>query len=187
MPQPWEKYADTGSAGPWAKYSAPAEAPPPVPQAPTPAGLTGPPQHNVAGGILAAGNFAKDVGKGLGESAVSLMSTGNEAVRKIPGIGEWLTTPITGTPADKAIAHTNELAKPANTTQAVSKGIGQAAQFLIPGGAEEKAASLLPSAARGIGKVGLSALSSGLVNKAQGGDFTTGAIAGGGGSRLGKD
>ena len=133
------------------------------------------------------GNFGKDIAKGLGESAVSLMSTGDKAVRKIPGgIGEFLTTPITGTPADKAIQHTQELATPANTTQAVSKGIGQAAQFLIPGGAEEKAASMLPAAARGIGKIGISALSSGLVNKAQGGDFGTGAAAGGIGAGIGQ-
>ncbi len=133
-----------------------------------------------------AAGLGKDVAKGLGESAVSLMSTGNHAARKIPGIGEWLTTPITGTPADQAIAHTDQLAKPANTTQAISKGVGQAAQFLIPGGAEEKAASLIPAAARGVGKIGLSALSSGLVNKAQGGDFGTGAAAGGIGAGIGQ-
>ena len=68
----------------------------------------------------------------------------------------------------------------------MSKGIGDAAQFLIPGGAEEKAASMLPAAARGIGKVGLSALSSGLVNKAQGGSFGTGAAAGGIGAGIGQ-
>ena len=132
------------------------------------------------------GGFGKDVAKGLGESAVSLMSTGDHAVRKIPGIGEWLTTPITGTPADQAIAHTDQLAKPANTTQTVSKGIGDAAQFLIPGGAEEKAASMLPAVARPLGKIALSALSAGGVNKAQGGEFGTGALAGAGGQVIGQ-
>lgn len=139
------------------------------------------------------GSFAGDVGKGLGESAVSLMSTGDDAVRRIPHIGEFLTTPITGTPADKAIAHTHALATPANTTQAVSKGVGDAAQFMIPGQAEEmgaaKLASLAPKlgkAALPLAKIGTSALSSGLVNKAQGGDFGTGAMAGAGGAALGQ-
>jgi hypothetical protein len=138
-------------------------------------------------------NFLKDLGKGIGESAVSLMSTGDETVRKIPGIGEWLTTPITGTPADQAIAHTHQLATPANTTQEVGKGIGNAAQFLIPGAVEESGAAGLAKLAPSLGKVArpladlvTSAASSGLVNKAQGGSFTGGAAAGAAGSALGS-
>lgn len=140
-----------------------------------------------------AGNFASDVGKGIGESAVSLMSTGDDAVRKIPGIGEWLTTPANGTPADQAIAHTHQLATPANTTQAVSKGIGDAAQFLIPGDAEKAAALKIADFAPKLGKLAApiakattAALSSGAVNKAQGGDFGTGAAAGAVGSGIGQ-
>lgn len=131
------------------------------------------------------GNFAGDVGKGLGESAISLMSTGDNAIRKIPHVGEFLTTPITGTPADKAIQHTHELATPANRTQTVSKGIGDAAQFMIPGGAEDTAARMLPGAAQAAGRIGLSALSAGGVNAAQGGGFGTGAAAGAAGGALG--
>ena len=72
------------------------------------------PQQSI---LSKAGGVASDIGKGLGESVVSLMSTGDKAVRKIPGgIGEFLTTPANGTPADQAIAHTHQLATPANAT-----------------------------------------------------------------------
>ena len=128
--------------------------------------------------------FLKDLGKGLGESAIGLMSTGDNAARKIPGIGEWLTTPITGTPADQAIAHTNELATPEDTTQAVGKGIGNAAQFAIPAaqrGRVEFPFARLPwngeiaPLVRGVA----GATASGGVNKAQGGSFGAGAAIGG--------
>lgn len=134
---------------------------------------------------------ASDFGKGLGRSAVSLMSTGDEMARKIPGIGEWLTTPLTGTPADQAIAHVHQMATPENTTQAVGKGIGDVAQFLIPGGAEEKAvqyASLLPKAEKAMPlvKAIIAGTSAGAVNKAQGGSFGAGMAAGAAGSGIGS-
>ncbi len=189
MPQPWEK-PQQSHGNPWDKPSA-EEAPPPVPKAPMPAGMTTS-SPNYAGMALGAGEAVKDIGKGLGESAVSLMSTGNHAVRKIPGIGEFLTTPITGTPADEAIAHTDQMATPANTTQAISKGVGDAAQFLIPGGAEEAGAAKLATmaprlgrAAKPLARMATAALSSGAVNAAQGGSPVTGALAGAGGAGVG--
>ena len=190
MPQPWEK-PQQSHGNPWDKPSA-EEAPPPVPKAPMPAGMTTS-SPNYAGMALGAGEAVKDIGKGLGESAVSLMSTGNHAVRKIPGIGEFLTTPITGTPADEAIAHTDQMATPANTTQAISKGVGDAAQFLIPGGAEEAGAAKLATmaprlgrAAKPLARMATAALSSGAVNAAQGGSPFTGAAMGAGGQVVGQ-
>lgn len=83
--------------------------------------------------------------------------------------------------------------KPANTTQAVGKAIEQGGEFLIPGGAEERGAAKLASLAPKLGrfaeplaKIGTSAVSSGLVNKAQGGEFGTGAAAGAAGAGLGQ-
>jgi hypothetical protein len=139
-----------------------------------------------------AGTVAADVGKGLGESAVSLMMAGDRVARKIPGIGEWLTTPITGTPADKAYANNLALATPANTTQAVGKGVGEAAQFLIPGDAERmgvaKAIEWAPQLAKAAPalRIAAGALSSGGVNAAQGGSFGYGALYGGAGGALGE-
>lgn len=137
------------------------------------------------------GSFAGDVGKGLGESAVSLMSTGDEFARK--HLPAFLTNSSLGFGAPANLEHVKQLATPANTTQAVSKGVGDAAQFMIPGQAEEMGAAKLASLAPKLGKaalpmakIGTSALSSGLVNKAQGGDFGTGAMAGAGGAALGE-
>lgn len=72
------------------------------------------------------------------------------------------------------------------TAQAIGKGVGNAAQFLIPGAGEEKAglyaASKLPEAFAPLAKMGVSALGTGAMNKAQGGSFGAGAITGGVGS-----
>ena len=148
-----------------------------------------PPPSMLQQGMSALGDF----GKGIAKSGISLMSTGDEAVRKIPGIGEWLTTPANGTPADKAIAHTHQMATPHGTAQNLGYGTGEAAQFLIPGGAEEvgaaKLASLAPRlgrAAAPLARMATSALSSGAVNAAQGGSPVTGAEMGAGGSLLGS-
>jgi hypothetical protein len=148
-----------------------------------------PPPSMLQQGMSALGNF----GKGIAKSGISLMSTGDEQVRKIPGIGEWLTTPANGTPADKAIAHTHQMATPHGTPQNLGYGIGEAAQFLIPGGAEEagaaKLASLAPRlgrAAAPLARMATSALSSGAVNAAQGGSPGTGALMGAGGSAVGQ-
>jgi hypothetical protein len=131
-----------------------------------------------------AGSFASDVGKGLGESAVSLMSTGDEFARK--HLPAFLTNSNLGFGKPANLEHVREMATPENTTQAVSKGIGNAAQFLIPGGAEEKLASLAPRAIAPLARIATSALGAGAVNKAQGGSFGTGAMMGAGGTAVGQ-
>ncbi len=72
--------------------------------------------------------------------------------------------------------------------QKLGKGIEQAGEFLIPGLGEEKAASLIPDLkyAKPLARIGYNALASGALNKAQGGDFSTGAISGGLGSAGGQ-
>lgn len=137
------------------------------------------------------GNFAGDVGKGLGESAVSLMSTGDEFARK--HLPTFLTNSNFGFGPPANLQHIKDMATPANTTQAVAKGAGDAAQFLIPGDAEKvgaaKVAEYLPrlgKLARPLADTAIAGLSSGAVNKAQGGDFSTGAAAGAAGSVVGQ-
>jgi len=76
---------------------------------------------------------------------------------------------------------------PSNTSQSVGRGIEQAAEFMIPGAGEESAlAKLSPYVGKAapVLKAGLAALGSGVVNKTQGGSFTTGAVAGGVGSGI---
>ena len=75
---------------------------------------------------------------------------------------------------------------PTNTAQKVGKYSEQAAEFLVPGAAEEKAASLAPKAIRPLARIGAAGLSAGAINKAQGGSFGAGAAAGGVGSVVGQ-
>jgi len=89
-----------------------------------------------------------------------------------------------------------QLLTPENTTQAVGKGGEQAAEFLAPGLGEENALRLLPKIAedaplllrmaRPAARLGYQALTTGAVNKAQGGGFGTGAAMGAGGGALGE-
>lgn len=105
---------------------------------------------------------AKSVGKGilegLGSDAANL--TGSTRLKA-------LTTPS---------GEENDVAG-----QKFGKGLEQAGEFLIPGLGEEKAVSKLGKFAP-LGKVAYNAITGAALNKAQGGDATTGAIAGGLGS-----
>lgn len=79
---------------------------------------------------------------------------------------------------------------PQGTAQTLGKGAEQAAEFMVPGGAEEagagKIASLLPKAGKAIPRLLTSAAGAGLVNKAQGGSLLGGAAAGAAGAGIGE-
>lgn len=80
-------------------------------------------------------------------------------------------------------------ANPQNTTQAIGKGLAGVGEFMLPGPAEEEAAAAIGKAAPKLlpfARAAISALSTGLVNKAQGGGFATGAAMGGAGSLAGE-
>lgn len=136
------------------------------------------------------GGIAADLGKGLGKSAIGLMSTGDEWARQ--HLPAFLTNTKMGFGPPADLEHIREMATPQGTAQTIGKGIGDAAQFFIPGGAEEKAiqyASAVPKigrAAEGIARIAAPAISAGLVNKAQGGSFGAGAALGGGGAAAGQ-
>jgi len=135
-----------------------------------------------------AGAVGKDLLIGGGRGIAGTTSNLDTLMSKIPGIGQWLTRPIGGNKSSaQTIAEEKQAAVPQNTTQAVGKGIEQAGEFLIPGAAEEsgaaRLATLLPRAGKAalpLAKLATSALSTGLLNKAQGGNFGTGALAGAG-------
>jgi hypothetical protein len=133
---------------------------------------------------------AGDVGIGAGRGAASTASGIDDMVSKIPYVGKWLTTPLAGSKtSEQARADLHRQAIPQNTAQTIGKGLEQTAEFMIPGGAEErlaaKGAELAPKAAP-LAKMLASAVGSGAVNKAQGGSFNAGAVAGAGGSALGQ-
>lgn len=124
-------------------------------------------------------------GKGLVKGALSTAAN----------LGKYM---ILGTPEQgaAAVAPLAKAAVPANTAQALGKGAEQAAEFLVPSGLEEHVGALIASKfpllsktaatllahpepeMNAAGKIMLQALSSGVVNKAQGGSFTQGAVGG---------
>lgn len=127
---------------------------------------------------------AKDFAKGVGEGLVNTISGADDfASKHLPA---FFTTPIGQKPtaenSARATAYAKELARPTNTTQSIGKGLEQAAEFLIPGAAEER----LLGGAGPITRAAGSALTSGAVNKLQGGDFKTGAVSGASGSLIGS-
>ncbi|MGA8530913.1 MAG: hypothetical protein WB622_14450 [Acidobacteriaceae bacterium] len=132
----------------------------------------------------------KDLGIGALKGAANTTASFDDLVSKTPVVGKWLDTPIGGNmsgAASRAQLHAQSV--PDNTTQAVGRGIEQAGEFLLPGlgeeGATAKATELFPKLAPLI-RTGYGALTSGLVNKAQGGGFGTGAAAGGVASGIGE-
>lgn len=158
---------------------------PSVPKAPTPAGLTGPSTPNYAGDALAAGSALKDFGIG------ALKGAGNTA----NNIGhilypDWLAKHVTGAPSAE---QQDSYFAPKNTTQSFGKGAEQVGEFLLPGGLEKTGAEKLATLAPKLGKfaapvarTAMSALSTGAVNKAQGGSFGSGAAMGAGGGAVGE-
>lgn len=111
----------------------------------------------------------------------------------IAGAGKYLTigkTPEQATPIYKPL---QDAAQTHGTAQAIGKGIGNAAQFLIPGMGEEAAGAKLAEFAPKLGemaapiaRMGAQTLGSGAVNKAQGGNFSTGAAGGAFGAGAGE-
>lgn len=134
---------------------------------------------------------AVNLGKGVAKSGIQLMSTGDQWARQ--HLPAFMTNSDMGFGPPANERHVQEMAIPHGIAQAIGKGIGNAAQFLIPGGAEEEAATAgaklapwLGEAARPLMRVGAGALSSGAVNKMQGGSFGSGALAGGAGGAVGE-
>lgn len=128
---------------------------------------------------------AKDLGVGALKGAGSTATNIGSLVYP-----HWLERALTGKDSSEKEA---QLFAPSNTAQSIGKVIEQAGEFLVPGGAEEAGAEKLASLAPKLGKVAkplarvlTSGASSGLVNKAQGGDFTTGAALGAGGAGVGQ-
>ena len=135
----------------------------------------------LASGMDAVKNFTGGIGAGALHTAAGIGAGALKLGAKLGSLG----TADTSGPMYN-VKENEPVFQPHGTAGKIGKGAEQAAEFLIPGGAEEKAVSMLPKAAQGIGRIGAAALSSGLVNKAQGGGFGTGAAAGAAGGALGE-
>lgn len=123
-----------------------------------------------------------DIGEGIVRGTAGTAANIDDLVSRIPYVGKFLTTPLVGgKTSEQARQDLHAQAKPQNDMQALGRGLEQTGEFMIPGGAEEAAGAKLATAlprAEGIAKALPRVLSSGLVNKAQGGSFTGGAGAG---------
>jgi len=138
-----------------------------------------------------------DFGKGIVKGGIHTMSMADEfAASHLP---RFMTTPIGQTPnvenSNRAVQTAKDMATPHNTAQSIGRGVEQAGEYLIPGGAEEQVAKsagnllrAVPKVAKAapvIGRLIASGLGAGTVNAAQGGDFSTGAATGAAGAGVG--
>ncbi len=164
------------------QYAPMVQSAPSGPRLPVPGGLQGPPAPPSPLAWLNPMDIPKGVGEGLLKTGTSL----SPAINKIPIIGETLAP-------SQGIARANELATPANDTQAFFKNAEQAAEWLLPTGIEAKAGALAAAHAPQIAKFAVpaakmtaAAMESGVRNKLQGGTFTGGAAGGAAGSVIGQ-
>lgn len=140
-------------------------------------------------GVKAAGRTLLNMGKGalksLPATAAGFMGAGPGGLGG--GVAPIGTNNDVQAGAPDASALLAKIGTPNGTAQTVGKALGSAAQFLAPSSLEgEAGGALAPLVGRYLpaAKLGIAAASSGLVNKAQGGTFTGGAVAGGIGSGL---
>ena len=128
-----------------------------------------------------------DIGKGnawekeiLRETPGALKQIGIGGLKSLGNTLYGLSTLIV---PDKNEEQNRHVFDPSNPIQEVGRQAEQTGEFLVPGlgeeAATERAGKLAPLA-----RIGYNSLTSGLLNKAQGGDFTTGAVAGGVGSGI---
>lgn len=134
------------------------------------------PHPSVAKALETAG----DLGTGAAKGVLNTVSGADEWAREhLPAFFTNSNFGF-GKPAD--ITALRAATVPTNTTQKVGKGVEQAAEYLIPGGAEEAAITRLGGGLAA--RAGARAVGAGLVNKAQGGSFTGGAVAGAAGEGI---
>lgn len=127
---------------------------------------------------------AEDLGVGALKGAGSTLSNIGKVI-----FPDWAARAVGMTPPTEA--QRESYYAPKNGMQSLGKGIEQAGEFLVPGAAEEEGAAKLAKLAPELGKAAeplahvlTGALSSGAVNKAQGGSFGVGAAAGAAGQGI---
>jgi hypothetical protein len=136
---------------------------------------------------------ARGVEKGWDNTVFNTIGLVNSGLRKLPSTKIPFTNiGLTGDDLPPLGPKPQEL-EPSNSAQKLGYGAEQIGEFFIPGGAEEKAglkaAELLPKAAKVVkplARVATTAGITGVQNKMQGGDFSTGAEAGVAGGAIGE-
>jgi len=189
MAEPWKNYSAPAApedSGPWSKYAAPATSAPPqvAPAAASPA-----PQKGFMETAAEGFSPQMDVAKGVIKGAAGTLANVDEAARKhLPAFmtKQWFGF---GQPTD--IEKEKQFAQPQNIGEKIGKYGEQAGEYLLPGGAEEKAASSLVKAfpqagkaAAPLARIATKSLGSGVVGAGQGTGFGTGAAIGAVGGAL---
>lgn len=130
------------------------------------------------------GHQLEDVGKGILEGVGSDVYNLGNLAGKLPLVGKYLA------PSEEAQERLHSLVTPTDTSQKIGRGMEQVGEFLAPTGLEEAGAELgakaVPYAGELLGKTAGAAVHSGLINKAQGGNFGTGVAIGAGGALIGS-
>jgi hypothetical protein len=146
---------------------------------------------NEPGFFQRMGTAARDITEGAGAGVLNTVHGTGELLRHggnliHEGLGDAVVPPV-GQKALEGMTYTNS---PMQKLGYVGEQVGE---FMLPGAAAEKvgvkAATLLPKVAKyaaPVAKIATEAGISGLQNKMQGGDFSTGAAFGGGGKILGE-
>jgi len=129
---------------------------------------------------------AADIGTGVLKGALHTLGGLSPLLNKIPYVGEYLA-PTAGV---KAL---EQITKPEGNLQKGGYYGEQVGEYLIPGPAEDKAAAeiaehmpVLGKLAAPVARIGTSALSTGALNKLQGGSFEGGAAMGAGMGGVGE-
>lgn len=138
-----------------------------APAAKAPEGMA---QNGAAGmmqGLGMWGDLGRGIVKSAGNTAVGL---GQMARRFIPGV-DILGDLVAGNgQGEQALTHARAELQPRNEGESVGRALEQLAEFMVPGAASTKAASLS-------GRVGLEAATGASVTQAQGGDPVVGGLA----------
>jgi hypothetical protein len=135
---------------------------------------------NVAtAGVKGTKDLLTGAAEGAANTVGSTVSGTARLLRKIPGMDRVI--PEQGIQALEE--RTKERSTPENTAQAIGRTGEQVGEWMLPSGAEEKAATLLGKVPKAIpfARIGTQAVESGLRNASQGGEFGTGAEVGAGG------
>jgi hypothetical protein len=129
---------------------------------------------------------AEDVGTGFLKGVGHTLGGLSPLINRIPYIGETLAP-------SKGIEAWNKTTEPKGTAQKAGYYGEQGAEFLLPTGVEEKGAAELATHLPALGRVAApaariatSALTSGAINRLQGGSFKGGALLGAGSGALGE-
>lgn len=128
------------------------------------------------------GQGATDLGRGVLQSGVNTLHGIGTAEHAL--MPQSVRSTEYGKNFEAGLGAMEDYAKPEGWMQGIGKGLGDVAQFFIPGGAEADAAAKLPMLGR-FAKPLMSMIGGEAVNEAQGGPAGAGAVGSGVGSAVG--